>query len=80
MISSQKKAKLLWRSRRGMLELDLIFENFLKKSIETLTNEQADAYECFLNHADPDLYAWLMGYQTPSDKETADFVAFIRDV
>jgi antitoxin CptB len=63
-----------------MLELDLIFENFLNQCVDQLTDAQADAYERLLNHSDPDLYSWLMGYDTPNDQETVDFVAFIRDI
>lgn len=78
MISSQKKAKLTWQCRRGMLELDLIFQRFLTERVDKLTDSQVDAFERFLNHPDPDLYAWLMGYDEPINKECADFVAFIR--
>ena len=78
MISPQKKAKLTWQCRRGMLELDLIFERFLNERVDKLTDSQVDAFERFLNYPDPDLYAWLMGYDEPINKECADFVAFIR--
>ena len=77
MISPQQKAKLTWQCRRGMLELDLIFGRFLSERFDTLTDDQVSSFERLLNHQDPDLYAWLMGYDEPLDKESADFVAFI---
>jgi antitoxin CptB len=78
MISTQRKAKITWHCRRGMLELDLIFERFLKQSLDALTEEQCNAFEALLHQPDPDLYAWLMGYEKPTSKELIDIVAFIR--
>ena len=78
MISSQQKAKLTWHCRRGMLELDLILQKFLAEKLDGLTVEQLTAFEHLLNEADPDLYSWLMGYATPTDKELASIVTVIR--
>ena len=78
MISSQRKAKINWHCRRGMLELDLIFERFSKRHLDTLNDEQLLAFENLLSNQDPDLYAWLMGYEAPLHKELKDIVAFIK--
>lgn len=78
MIDSQRKAKINWHCRRGMLELDLILGQFSQKSLELLSDEQLFQFETLLQHPDPDLYAWLMGYEHPEDKELANIVTFIR--
>ena len=78
MISSERKAKINWHCRRGMLELDVIFQRFIKKSLDKLTEEQVTAFEALLNCPDPDLYAWLMGYEDPTEKELLGIVNFIR--
>ena len=78
MLSPQKKAKLIWQCRRGMLELDLIFQRFLAQQVDTLTDSQIDSFERLLMAQDPDLYAWVMGYETPVDKELREIVAFIQ--
>lgn len=75
---SLKKAKIKWQCRRGMLELDLIFSRFLNNQLEVMSAEKLTAFENFLTHNDPDLYAWLMGYETPKDKEDLDFVEYIK--
>lgn len=77
-ISSERKAKIHWHCRRGMLELDLILGRFSKQYLEKLSDKQLDVFENLLNAPDPDLYAWLMGYESPSSKELADFVAYIK--
>ncbi len=78
MISSQRKAKINWNCRRGMLELDLIFERFFKNTFDTLSDDQVNVFERLLDQPDPDLYAWLMGYETPVDKELMNIVALIK--
>lgn len=75
---TQRKAKIRYRSRRGMLELDVLLERFLAAKLDSLTEKEMDVLERLLDQTDPDLYAWLMGYETPSSKELAEFVAFIR--
>jgi len=78
MVSPQKKAKLTWHCRRGMLELDLILQRFLAHHVDTLSDSQIELFERLLTAQDPDLYAWLMGYETPVDKELRDIVTFIQ--
>lgn len=73
-----QKAKLVWRSRRGMLELDLLLQRFLTEFYQELTPTQLEVYERLLHEPDPDLYAWLMGNSIPSDQEFQDFVAWFR--
>ena len=74
----QRKARIRWHSRRGMLELDVLLGRFLQAKLETMSEADMDVLECLLAEADPDLYAWLMGYETPVNKELADFVTLIR--
>ena len=77
-ISPQRKAKINWNCRRGMLELDVIFERFSKKYLDDLTDEQLVAFEDLLTYPDPDLFAWLMGYEDPEQEGVLAIVAFIR--
>ena len=77
-ISSQRKAKISWNCRRGMLELDLILNRFINRCLDELTEEQFSVFETLLGYPDPDLYAWMMGYEDPASQELADFVAFIK--
>ncbi len=78
MIAVQRKAKIIWHCRRGMLELDLILGRFAKDHLDKLNDKQLSLFEGLLEQPDPDLFAWLMGYEHTEDKELADIVAFIR--
>ena len=78
MISDERKAKAHWHCRRGMLELDVMLARFFKHHKDTMTEAQFSNFELLLTEADPDLYAWLMGYETPTKEEIATLVTLIR--
>ena len=71
--------QLRWQCRRGMLELDLIFEAFLDEHYEQLDeSEQRDFIE-LLNYADQDLQQWLLGKSSPADKKMLGIIRRIVD-
>ena len=72
------KAKLIWRCRRGMLELDLMLSSFVDHHFDCLNEQQSMMFERLLSQADPDIYAWLMGYETPDDEELREIVSVVR--
>ena len=78
MLEAQKKAKLIWNCRRGMLELDLILLKFAEKHLDDLSDKQILALEQLIECPDPDIYAWLMGYETPANEEIAAIVNYIQ--
>jgi antitoxin CptB len=78
MLDTQKRSRLEWHCRRGMLELDLILQNFLNKQVDTLTEKQLQDFDILLDCTDPELFAWLMGHSEPQDKELLTLVSLIR--
>ena len=70
-------ARLRWACRRGMLELDVILQPWLDGNFDGLSRAEHLLFARFLESPDPDLFAWLMGYETPAP-EYADLVARIR--
>lgn len=77
-VSPHQKAKLKWQCRRGMLELDLIFNQFFSNHIEQLNEVQLNAFEQLLTYSDPDINSWLMGQERPAQQEVMDIVTFIQ--
>jgi antitoxin CptB len=61
-----------------MLELDLILQPFTQNKLDMLSNPQVDALSELLACTDPQLYAWLMGHEEPSNLELAEIVTLIR--
>ncbi len=78
LLSKNEKARLTWHCRRGMLELDLILNQFLESQLDSLDAAQIKQFESLLEHTDPELFAWLMGHEIPPSTELTEIVNFIR--
>ena len=59
--------QLQWACRRGMLELDVLLGNFLKEAYADLEYGDKILFVQLLTCSDPELFAWLMGHETPVD-------------
>jgi len=70
--------RLVWASRRGMLELDLILLPFLEKVYPSLSDADKTLYSEFLKEEDQDIYAWCMNREDPEDKNLQRIVEIIR--
>jgi antitoxin CptB len=69
--------KMVWHSRRGMLELDLILVPFAEQVLPTLTDFQHGAYATLLSEEDQDLFQWLVKKQpapSPGLQQAVDMV------
>ncbi len=56
-----------WQCRRGMLELDLLLNNFVDKEVENLTAEQKQTFQLLLSYPDQTLLDLLLGNSLSSD-------------
>ncbi|HET6264939.1 MAG TPA: succinate dehydrogenase assembly factor 2 [Usitatibacter sp.] len=70
--------RLKWRSRRGLLELDLVFERFWKGEGARLTQAEAAALERLLAMPDNDLLDLVMGRAGASGSDLAALVEKLR--
>ena len=73
------KNRLLWASRRGMLELDLILQPFTQNNYDSLEESDQLRYETLLECEDQDLFLWLMNREQATDPDTHRIVQIIRD-
>lgn len=71
-------SKLHWACRRGMLELDILLNNFLDEAYGKLASEDKMRFVGLLSSTDPELFAWLMGHETPEDPELKSIVERVR--
>ncbi|MDQ1363059.1 MAG: antitoxin CptB [Pseudomonadota bacterium] len=72
-------SRLRWRCRRGMLELDLILQEFLDKGYDLLDAKQKQLLDVMLEYPDQLLFDLLLGNMISSDKDIAQFVTRIRN-
>jgi len=61
--------KLRWKSRRGMKELDVLFEAFFKKQAELLLAGGWPELEELLAQEDDVLLDWVSGRNLPADSD-----------
>jgi len=73
-----EKNRLIWASRRGMLELDLILLPFLENVYETLSQDDKERYWVLLDEQDQDLFAWFLRRENPEDENLLRIVEIIR--
>ena len=67
-----------WQCRRGMLELDLLLNNFVDKKFETLTPQQKASFELLLSYPDQTLLDLLLGNSVSSDASISAIVQQIQ--
>lgn len=56
-----KRKRLMWHSRRGMLELDLLLVPYAEACLQQMDAAALAAYETLLGQEDQDLFLWLTG-------------------
>lgn len=78
MSEDRETARLRWRCRRGMLELDVALQRFLAGGFNGLDAAGRAAFERLLETPDPELLGYLQGTQEPADRELQALVAKIR--
>lgn len=59
--------RMLWRCRRGLLELDLVLGAFVRQRYSNLTAAQQETFGQLLDHADNDLWDLITGRKAAED-------------
>ncbi len=70
-----RRARLRWRSRRGLLENDLILTRFLDAHEIEMSDDEVDALTQLLDLSDNDLLDLLLGRTEPADSLAAPNVS-----
>lgn len=69
------KAKLYWRCRRGMKELDIVMLRYLDRYYDLAPEAERQAFIALLDVQDPQLWSWVTGREQPDDPVMADVLA-----
>ena len=75
---SDKKARLLWRCRRGIKEMDIILQEFINISYYQLNDEDKNAFSKLLDEQDLDILNWIMGKDKPANDRLANIINIIK--
>ena len=73
------KNRLVWASRRGMLELDLILAPFVENVYDSLAEDDQLRFEVLLECEDQTLFMWFMQREQPIDPNMQRILQLIRD-
>jgi antitoxin CptB len=71
-------ARLRWRCRRGMRELDVLLGRYLDRVWAVASPTERDAFVQLVELQDPDLFGYLVGRATPAEESQRAIVACIR--
>ncbi|VAW63095.1 Succinate dehydrogenase flavin-adding protein, antitoxin of CptAB toxin-antitoxin [hydrothermal vent metagenome] len=69
---------LRWRCRRGMLELDIILNQFVDNQYVLLDTQQKNTFDQVLDYPDQLLFDLFLGYMQSSDNKVSELVQTIR--
>ncbi len=78
--SLEEVARLRWRCRRGMKELDVVLLRYLEEEFPQASSEDRDAFARILELQDPELFGYLVGRDTPAEASLCHVVARIRRI
>lgn len=74
----QVDSALRWRCRRGMLELDILLNQFINHAYTSLNEQQKHTLDQMLDYPDQLLFDLLLGHMHSSDNSVSDLVQKIR--
>ncbi|MFT4768863.1 MAG: antitoxin CptB [Glaciecola sp.] len=73
----EEHKRMRWASRRGMLELDLILEPFIRLHYAQLDHEDRGSYRDLMTCQDQELFDWFLRKQVPENAQHADMISMI---
>ena len=73
-----EQARMRWKCRRGMLELDLLLRDFMNDGYAQLEDGERAGFDRLLDYPDAVLIEWFMGRTRSADKDVARLVDKIR--
>lgn len=79
MYTEEDVRRLKWQSRRGMLELDVLFVPFVEEAFSDLDEADQDRFVKLLACEDTELFVWLMEREEPADPDLQRIVRIILD-
>ena len=74
------RSQLVWRCRRGTLELDLCLQRFLERGYDSLTATDKEAFARMIERSNDDLTAWLINGTEPDEEAFARLANSIREL
>ncbi|MDE0457173.1 MAG: succinate dehydrogenase assembly factor 2 [Chromatiales bacterium] len=78
MAGRARRKRARWRCRRGMKELDVLLERFVRRALDRLDAEEMEALERLLDQPDQDILEWISSPAAAPPAGLGGIVAIIR--
>ena len=78
MLNQERLNRIRWRSRRGMLENDLVLTRFLDGKGASMTEAEVAMLDRLLELSDNDLWDLIVGRREPLDAMVVPLLAQLR--
>lgn len=75
---SLAERKVIYRARRGLKELDVYFDPYVKQYYLMADAEEKQMFAELIDQEDPDLLDWFMEVAEPSRPELKDFIRKLK--
>lgn len=73
-MSDAELSRVRWRCRRGMRELDQLFDRYLKHAWAQQSDADRTVFLRLLETEDDTLWRWVMGYEACDDAEISELL------
>lgn len=77
LLNDKEYNRVVWHSRRGMLELDLVLGPFVANHLRSLDEVNQQRYIYLLTSEDQDMFRWFLTAEKPDDPEKRIIVDLI---
>ena len=75
-----EQRKVIYRARRGLKELDIYFDPYVKNQYLTAPADEQALFEELVEQEDPDLLDWFMAVSEPENKALLDLIAKMKNL
>ena len=73
-----RRDRLMWKCRRGLLELDLVLTQFLERQLPDLSSAELAAFDELLDYPDTELWDVVSGRSERFDPRLGGIVSRLR--
>jgi antitoxin CptB len=73
------QARIRWRCRRGMLELDIVLQRFMDTHYTQLDEYQRELFEILLTYPDHDLWNMIIRNADAPDEKFQSLLKFLQE-
>lgn len=72
--------KVIYRARRGLKELDIYFDPYVREHYLTASQQEKDTFSKLIEQEDPDLLDWFMAVSEPEDQDFAQMIQKLKQL